>query len=90
MTNQCQSCAMPLTNPEDYGKNTDGTPSADYCCHCYPAGAFNNPNETLEEMINSCAPFMADDPDCPFYNDLAGAKNYLGETLPNFKRWKTA
>ena len=27
----CQSCAMPLENPEDFGTESCGAKSADYC-----------------------------------------------------------
>lgn len=86
----CQSCGMPLTADELFGKNADGSKSEDYCCYCYPEGAFNNPSETLEEMIESCAPFMVkneENPDgiCP---DIESARKMLQEHLPTLKRWK--
>jgi hypothetical protein len=28
----CQSCTMPLTKPEDFGKETDGSVNHDYLC----------------------------------------------------------
>ncbi len=37
----CQSCYMPVTKPEDFGTKADGSPSVDYCYHCYSNGAFN-------------------------------------------------
>lgn len=30
----CQSCGMPLTSPEQFGKNADGTANGDYCVYC--------------------------------------------------------
>lgn len=80
----CNSCAMPMKSPEAYGKNKDGQANTDYCIHCYPQGAFNTPNETIEQMIQSCTPHMA---------KVKGigedqAKAYLEATLKNLKRWK--
>ena len=87
----CQSCGMPLTNDELHGKNADGSKSEDYCVYCFPEGKFNNPNETLEEMIESCAPFMVkseEHPDAPC-TDIESARKLLQEHLPTLKRWKT-
>jgi len=83
----CQSCGMPLSEESMYGKNADGTKNEDYCCYCYPNGVFASPNETLEEMIESCAPFLVEDGTC---TDLDSAKKLLQEHLPTLKRWKTA
>jgi len=83
----CQSCGMPMSEDADYGKNADGSKNEDYCCHCYPNGAFNNPKETLHEMIESCAPFLVEAGECP---DNESARKMLSEFLPTLKRWKTA
>lgn len=82
----CQSCGMPMTEESHFGKNADGSKNADYCCHCYVSGAFNKPNETLDEMIASCIPFLVKDGVCP---DSDSAKKMLSEFLPTLKRWKT-
>lgn len=37
----CQSCGMPLTSPEQFGKNADGTANSDYCVYCCPDGEAN-------------------------------------------------
>ena len=83
----CQSCGMPMAGDSDFGKNADGSKNGDYCCHCYPNGAFTNPSETLEEMIESCIPFIVEDGTCP---DDESARKMLKEFLPTLKRWKTA
>ena len=51
----CQSCGMPLTAPEQFGKNADGTTNGDYCVYCCPDGEANMTG-TLDEMIDFCAP----------------------------------
>jgi hypothetical protein len=83
----CQSCGMPMTEESHFGKNTDGSKNEDYCCHCYPAGAFTNPNETMDEMIESCIPFMVEDG--VHAKDEESARALLTEFLPTLKRWKT-
>jgi len=82
----CQSCGMPLSEESHFGKNSDGSKNEDYCCHCYPAGAFTNPNETMDEMIESCIPFMVEDG--VHAKDEESARALLTEFLPTLKRWK--
>lgn len=48
----CQSCGMPLTAPEQFGKNADGTTNGDYCVYCCPNGEANMTG-TLEERLIS-------------------------------------
>ena len=85
-TIHCQSCGMPMADESHYGKNTDGSKNGDYCSHCYPSGAFTNPAETLEEMIESCIPFIVEDG--VFASDDESARKLLTEFLPTLKRWK--
>lgn len=79
----CQSCGMPMESTDMFGKNADGTANDDYCQYCYPSGAFNNPNETLQEMIDTCVPFMVQQ---GFKEEEA--RQLMQNTLPNLKRWK--
>lgn len=81
----CQSCSMPMQKPEDFGTNTDGSLNKDYCTHCFKFGAFNSPNETLDEMVESCIPFELK---ANTYPDEASAREGLYETLSKLKRWK--
>lgn len=77
----CQSCGMPMANPELFGTEKDGTRSTEYCKYCYTEGAFHDPNETLEHMVETCVPFMKDmEPDA--------ARKLLYEQLPRLKRWQ--
>ena len=46
----CQSCGMPLDDPEFFGTETDGSTSTDYCLDCYVDGFFRDPDMTLDEM----------------------------------------
>ncbi len=81
--NICQSCGMPMKNKELYGKNKDGSPNTDYCIHCYPKGEFNNPDETFEEMVESCIPFEMKAEG--FTEDEA--REHLVRNLKTLKRW---
>ena len=77
----CQSCAMPLEKPEDYGTEKDGAPSADYCCYCYTNGAFTS-EQTMEEAIESCVPFVKD-----MFGGEDNAREHMRKLFPTLKRW---
>lgn len=83
MQKLCQSCGMPLTD-ELVGTEQDGGKSADYCLYCYRDGDFTA-DLTMEEMINSCVPFMT-----AAHPELAPAKAraMMNAVLPSLKRWK--
>lgn len=78
----CQSCAMPLGTPEEYGTNADGSKNEEYCIYCYKDGKFGNENETLEEMIETCVPFMVKEG-----MSEEQARQILNDSLPRLKRW---
>lgn len=80
----CQSCGMPMEREEMYGNNGDGSKCDEYCVYCYPKGSFNNPEETFEEMIESCIPFMQKEG----YAE-AEAREWLRTNLKDLKRWKS-
>jgi hypothetical protein len=79
----CQSCGMPLKEEKDFGKNADGSKNEEYCCYCFPNGKFSK-DETMEQMIESCIPFMLKD-GCP---DAQTARAEMMKYMPNLKRWK--
>jgi len=80
----CQSCCMPLNQPEFVGTEANGEKSKDYCMHCYKEGKFTQPNTTLEIMINRSAEIWAEkDPNVT----LEQAKAQLIKKLPLLKRW---
>jgi uncharacterized protein (DUF169 family) len=80
----CQSCAMPMENSEVYGTNADGSKNEDYCQYCYQNGAFTS-EQTMEEMIETCIPFVSKgDP----YPDEESARKAMQEFFPQLKRWK--
>lgn len=80
--NICQSCGMPMESKDLYGKNKDGSINTQYCIYCYPNGEFNKPNETFEEMVETCIPFMVKG---GFTEGQA--REHLMSELKNLKRW---
>jgi hypothetical protein len=54
----CQSCAMPMQKPEDFGTNANGSQNQYYCRYCYQNGKFTMPDITMEQMIEKCAGIM--------------------------------
>ena len=81
---RCQSCGLPLKNPEDFGKNADGTQNEDYCRFCFFNGEFAAPDITMEEMIDKVTAYTAQNKRIPV--EHAG---FLARVLiPQLKRWK--
>lgn len=79
----CQSCGMPMGDTDEmYGLNADGSKNADYCKYCFNDGHFNK-EETMEEMIATCIPFMVKEG-----MTEEKAREILEAQLPNLKRWK--
>ncbi|MDR3344695.1 MAG: zinc ribbon domain-containing protein [Oscillospiraceae bacterium] len=80
MSTICQSCTMPLTSEKAHGTNADGSPSPDYCHHCYQNGQFTD-DLMIEQMIERCVPFLA------HQMGADKARAMLAEKLPTLKRW---
>ncbi|WP_446898386.1 zinc ribbon domain-containing protein [Clostridium sp. LBM24168] len=78
----CQSCGMPLSE-EFYGTNSNDSKNHEYCIYCYEKGAFKQPDLTMEEMIETCVPFMKEK---GMHENEARA--LMKNCLPNLKRWK--
>jgi len=79
----CQSCGMPLKNSEDFGINSDGSKSDEYCFHCFQSGKFLDEGITLEGKIEKNIKFatqmgMPEDK----------ARKMCESILPNLKRWQ--
>lgn len=80
----CQSCAMPMESADLFGTNVDGSKNEDYCHYCFVNGAFTK-EATMEEMIETCVPFVSKgDP----YPDEETARKAMQEYFPQLKRWK--
>jgi hypothetical protein len=78
----CQSCSMPLDNPELFGTEKDGSPKKYYCKYCYENGRFTNPEMELEEMKTHVKHQMQK------MKLDADIINLCVSCLPNLKRWR--
>lgn len=56
-THFCQSCGMPITDPQLRGTEADGQASPHYCKFCYDQGTFTG-EMTMEQMIDFCVPIL--------------------------------
>ncbi len=81
MDKHCQSCSMPLTDEKLFGTNQNGSKNEDYCIHCFKEGKFTS-NETMEEMIETCIPYMIKEG-----FEESKAREMLNDVLPKLKRW---
>jgi hypothetical protein len=72
---------MPLSNPEDFGTEANGTINNDYCRHCYQQGIFTNPFMTLQDMENHIRHNLERQ-----HEDERVIHHVIG-TLPDLKRW---
>jgi len=79
----CQSCAMPLRKPEDYGTNADGTKSEEYCFHCFQNGKFLDEGITLQEKIEKNIKFGVQ---MGMTEEMA--RSMCENILPKLKRWQ--
>lgn len=79
----CQSCAMPLEKPEDFGSERDGSKSAEYCQYCYADGAFTS-ESTMDQMIEACVPFTIE---AGVYPTPEAARAGMQAYFPTLKRW---
>ncbi|WP_042210432.1 zinc ribbon domain-containing protein [Paenibacillus borealis] len=80
----CQSCGMPVTDAELQGSDKEGNKTEEYCIYCYENGEFKQPDITLQEMTDLCAGYMVEEG-----MDEAAARQILGNSLPQLKRWSS-
>lgn len=81
----CQSCSMPLREPDAFGTEADGSKAGEYCHLCYQDGAFTS-DVTMEEMIDISAKGMSEAMGTP----APEAKLMLSQIVPHLKRWQAA
>lgn len=81
----CQSCAMPLQKPEDFGTTADGFRQNDYCHFCYQKGAFMMPDATMQQVLDLSVSMMAKQGVMP----EPEARSMMMQVMPMLKRWRT-
>ena len=48
----CQSCAMPMTKPGEFGAHADGSQHDEYCTYCFQKGEFTAPDSTIQDIAD--------------------------------------
>ena len=82
---RCQSCGMPVSAEfGNLGTHADGSRVSEYCIFCFANGDFVNPNQTLEEMIQSSIENMTTDLQMP----PEQASDLANSFIPTLKRWQ--
>ena len=81
----CQSCAMPMEDEADFGRNRDGLINKLYCKFCYQDGEFTMPDLTLEEQIERLVELATQ----RMGMTEEDARAMAGKALPNLQRWQT-
>jgi hypothetical protein len=77
---------MPLRSPQDFGTERGGAPAPEYCRFCYVAGAFVQPEMSMQAMLDQCVRILVEQRMMP----ADQAQTLMRETLPRLKRWRTA
>ena len=70
-----------LLKEELFGTDKDGNVTKDYCVYCSKDGSFTS-ECTMEEMIETCIPFMEEQE-----MNKEEARGYHEKELPKLKRW---
>lgn len=73
---------MMFTGPDQHGHEADGSETEDFCRWCYDGGAYTY-ETTMDEMIEGCAPRMAE----AMGWTVDEAASLLGAVLPTLRRW---
>lgn len=81
----CQSCGMPMNTPEQFGTETDGSSSREYCTYCYQNGDFTvkvSKDEFINMQVNLAVEKLG----------LAEvqARDMAYKVLPTLKRWSAS
>lgn len=79
----CQSCGMLVGAPKNWGTQTDGGRSGEYCIRCFRGGSFADPDMTMEQMQENVQKFLAEEL-CFSEEDVAEVVNRIAR----LRRWK--
>lgn len=78
----CQSCGMPITNKNQFGKEKNGELNNDFCKYCYDNGEFID-NVDMNQYIEMCSQYGSQ---ANMTN--SEMKEYCTKLFPTLKRWK--
>jgi len=75
---------MPIADGFDnLGTEADGSRATEFCSFCYQNGTFTNPDQTLDEMVQSSIDFMV----AEFKMPVEQATQMSNEYIRPLKRW---
>lgn len=77
----CQSCGVPIDDPETRGTDAGGAPNQDYCQKCYRDGALTDPALTSEQAAERAKRQLA------HRNLSASQVDQIVRGLPRLRRW---
>ena len=82
---RCQSCGMPISAEfNNLGTDAQGDSVSEFCIFCFKDGDFINPNQTLDEMIQSSIANMTGEQNMPEEK----AKEMANSFIPKLRRWQ--
>jgi hypothetical protein len=82
---RCQSCGMPIDETfENFGSESDGSSSSEYCSFCYRDGEFTDPHQTVDGMVASSVDFMTTN----LGFGASEATELSNNVIRKLKRWK--
>jgi len=82
---RCQSCGMPVSDEfANFGTMADGSKNPEYCTFCFQNGAFTNPGQTVDEMVQSSVDFMT--ANLGFTREKA--EEMSNGIIPHLRRWQ--
>lgn len=82
---RCQSCGQPISAAfNNSGTDAAGASVSDFCAFCFKDGDFVNPNQTLDEMIQSSVANMTGEQNVP----EAKTKEPAHAFIPKLRRWQ--
>ncbi|TQV85421.1 zinc ribbon domain-containing protein [Aliikangiella coralliicola] len=82
---RCQSCGMPISESfGNLGTMGDGSFHQEYCSICFKDGAFVQPEQTLQQMIDSSIANMTGELGMP----QEQAEQLANSFIPTLKRWQ--
>jgi len=83
-TADCQSCGYSIRRPKDYGTESDGSQTAEYCSVCYQDGAFVHDAVDIPDFLTKAAPDLAKH----WGGSVGKIKLTLKKELPKLPRWQ--